>query len=338
MRDRVRPLLVRPGARFACAGDGLCCADAHLLGPVSPREARALRVEHPGATTREHRFVLLRTQAGGTCTFLSPAGRCAIHASGAKPRTCHRYPFLLTATPDGGRIGTDHRCPCRTMGARPPLRAEDAEPALRDAAGRLSTDHRAPPSIALAPRRRVGWSRWRELEGELLARLASGERVEDVLDAPSFPELAEGSWLQIGVDLALDEKETRWARANQWAGDAIVALVSGRAPSDLRPRPWADAFDRAEARTSHEQSQDDMLADWIADAIWTLEWTLRGDFALARADLATRVTLARWIAARLARTGLRPDRALAEAIAIAEILGLSDPWGDRFRLASSRIQ
>jgi hypothetical protein len=70
-----------------------------------------------------------------------------------------------------------------------------------------------------------------------------------------------------------------------------------------------------------------MLADWIADAIWSLEWTGRGDFALARADLATRLAIARWIAAHLeSREGARADRATAEAIAVAEIVGLSDAW------------
>ena len=325
MSSRARPLIVRPGARYACAGDGLCCADAHLLGPVSPPEARALRAEHPGATYREQGFVLLRTKRDGTCTFLTRGGRCEIHHSPLKPRTCHRYPFLLTATPEGGRVGTDHRCPCRSMGARPALRVEDAEAALRGPAGRLSVDLRVEGSVRLAPRRAISWSSWRAHEAELLERLAEGERVEQVLDAAPFPELRGLSWLQVGLDLADDHTEMRWARAHQWAGDAILALQGHPLPG-VRARPWRDAFDRAEARTPELQSQEAMLADWIADAVWALEWTTRGSFALARRDLATRLAMARWIAARLAAEGAREDRAVAEAIAVVEMAGLSETW------------
>lgn len=324
---RLRPLLPRPGARFTCAGDGLCCADAHLLGPISPREARALRADRPGCTTREHALVLLRTSASsGACTFLSEDARCSIHTSVTKPRTCHRYPYLLVATPDGGRVGTDHRCPCRTMGARALLRGEDAEPSLRDSAGRLASDHRIDGVVPLAPGRALSWPEWRAHEASLLTRLASGELPERVLDARPFPPLGGGeSWLGIGLQLAADERPMRWARANQWAGDAIAAL-HGRPPILLRPRPWSDAFDRAEARTPTPEPTEPMLADWIADIIWTLEWTLHGDFERACTELATRLAVARWIAARLESEGARPDRAFAEAIAIAEIVGLSETW------------
>lgn len=325
MSSRARPLIVRPGARFACAGDGLCCADAHLLGPVSPAEGQAIRTLHPGATVREQGFVLLRTKRDGTCTFLTGGGRCTIHESPLKPRTCHRYPFLLTATPEGGRIGTDHRCPCRSMGARPPLRVEDAEPALRGPRGRLSVDLRVEGSVRLAPRRSVSWARWRELEQELLARLEQGERVENVLDAPAFPALRELTWVRVGVELAEDAREMRWARAHQWAGDAILAL-HGRPPRRSRARPWRDAFDRAEARTPVAEDPERMLADWIADAVWTLEWTTRGSFASSRRELATRVAMARWMCARIVAEGAREDRAMAEAIAVVEMAGLSETW------------
>jgi len=161
---RHRPLLVRSGARFACTGDGLCCADAHLLGPVSPREARAIAGARPGSIVRDGGLVVIRTQQDGTCTFLDRSGRCEIHAHPLRPRTCHRYPFLLVSTPEGGRIGTDHRCPCRSMGPRPLLRAADVEGALRDAAGRLSVDRRVDAPIPIEKGRTIPWTAWRELE------------------------------------------------------------------------------------------------------------------------------------------------------------------------------
>ncbi|UJR82410.1 YkgJ family cysteine cluster protein [Sandaracinus amylolyticus] len=325
MPVRARPLIVRPGARFACAGDGLCCADAHLLGPLSPAEGRAIRAEHESAILREQGMVLLRTKRDGACSFLTRGGRCAIHTSPLKPRTCHRYPFLLTATLDGGRIGTDHRCPCRTMGARPLLRESDAEPALLGSGGRLSVDLRAPESIPVSAGRSVPWATWRAREAALMTRLEQGERVESVLDAAPFPAVRDGSWPQIGFELADDDRPMRWARAHQWAGDAILAL-HGEAIRETRPRPWSDAFGRAQRRTPEVLSPDAMLADWIADAIWTLEWATRGSFVLARAELATRVAMARWIAARLESEGTRLDRAMAEAIAVVEMVGLSETW------------
>jgi Fe-S-cluster containining protein len=324
-RSRARPLRVRPGARYACHGDGLCCADAHLLGPVSSLEARAIAAHRPDALLRDQGFVMLRTQRDGTCVFLTRAARCSIHELPIKPRTCHRYPFLLVATPDGGRIATDHRCPCRTMGMRPLLRAEDAEPALRDVAGRISVDHRVELPIALGRGRAIDWPGWRALEAELLERLAGGEAVESVLDIEPFPDFADGSWLQIGVDLADDDRPMRWTCASQWAGDTIATLHGAPPSATARPRPWRDVFDRAEAR-SPESDPEAILADWIADSIWSLEWTGRGTFALARADLATRTAIVRAIAARLTAGGARRDRATAEAISVCEIVGLSDAW------------
>ena len=42
-QSRVRPLIVRPGARYRCFGDGLCCTDLHLLGPLTKREVVRLK-------------------------------------------------------------------------------------------------------------------------------------------------------------------------------------------------------------------------------------------------------------------------------------------------------
>lgn len=227
-------------------------------------------------------------------------------------------------------MGTDHRCPCRTLGlARSPITVEVAEAALRDGCGRLSADHRIVGKVRISAHRAVHWEDWRRIEAQMLARLASGERVESVLESEPFPPLTIGSWLQIGTDLADGERPMRWARAIQWVGEAIVALQGGaqhRTRPTVRPRPWVDAFDRAARRTPHPEDPEAMLGDWIADAIWSLEWTARGSFALARADFATRVAIARWLAARFEAEGARGDRAMAEAIAITEITSLSETW------------
>ena len=44
---RVRPFLVRPGARYRCFGDGLCCTDIHILGPLTKTEAKRVAKVDP---------------------------------------------------------------------------------------------------------------------------------------------------------------------------------------------------------------------------------------------------------------------------------------------------
>lgn len=322
--SRIRPLLVRPGARFTCAGDGLCCTDVHLLGPVSRSEARELRKLHPGCTARQHGMLALRAHETGACTFLTSHHRCAIHAESFKPRTCDRYPFLLIATPDGGRIGTDHRCPCRTMGERALLDPSKIERSLSDSAGRLAADHRVEDEVPIVTGHSCSWQEWRALEERLLGRLEAGERAEHVLDAECFPPLTDRTWLDVAFELDAETSGARWACASRWMGQAIAALHGSPCPTPA-PRPWAPVFDRAESRAPR-QHPERILSDWVADVIWTLEWTRRGDFGRARADLATRVSAARWIHARLEDAGHRPDRAMAEAISIVEIVGLAETW------------
>ena len=147
--SKPRPLIVRPGARFACAGDGLCCTDLHALGPLTRIEDRAMRKLVPDSV-KYHPDVeapCMRFGKGGGCAQLLPGGRCGVHARfGAeqKPIGCKRFPYGLLNTPEGGRVTTEHRCPCRTLGERPPIDLADAERSLTDPAGRLYADESAP--------------------------------------------------------------------------------------------------------------------------------------------------------------------------------------------------
>ncbi len=340
-RNRVRPLRVRPGARFACFGDGLCCADVHALGSLTRREVRMLRLIADEAVV--HRPDLgahvLQVGSSGRCVFREPEG-CALHARlgvAAKPGSCSRYPFGLTATPSGGRITTSHRCPCRTLGDRPPVTTEGAAPSLVDAAGRLWAERRLHGSVAIEGRRRVPFARWEAYEAELLTRLAAGVAPEAVLDRAPLSELAEGSWPQVGYDLAAEVIEpadpplSRFDVATAWFASALIELSGDEAPIVIdRGRPWADAFDRAEAR-SRPGDPLAIYADWIADAIWDLGWVAHGSFARARADLATRLAIARRVDGWLRTFGVRPDRAAAEAVMVVESVGLAPAWSSVIR-------
>jgi Fe-S-cluster containining protein len=341
--SRVRPLRVRPGARFACAGDGLCCSDVHALGPVRRHERTALQLIAPEVVQFHPRVAthVLTTGSDGRCLFLSEAG-CALHASLGplgKPQACRRFPFGLIATPDGGRITTEHRCPCRTMGDRPLLDVEAAEAALLGDAGRLRAERRAPGRIRLDSRRAWPFERWKEREGQILEDLGRGTPPAAVLDVIAFPELAYGSWEQMASDM-LDtalggaEERTRTSRyeaALAWFGAAILELRGTRADGAPHDRPWADAFDRAEARTSEPPARGACLADWVADEMWALRWASSGSFEGLRADLGTRLAVAEHLTEHLLRLGARADRAEAEAVTIVDLVGTSDWWGEVMR-------
>jgi hypothetical protein len=187
---RVRPLIARPGARFACAGDGLCCTDLHALGPLSRSEAKSLRVLVPGSVQfhQDIEAPCMRPGADGACAQLGKRG-CGIHArfgADEKPVGCSRFPYGLVGTPSGGRV--------TTLGTRPPLDLADAERSLRDVSGRLETDAHAPARVPMARRARLPFARYAAIEVAMLARLAAGDRIESVLAAKPFPKLARSSW------------------------------------------------------------------------------------------------------------------------------------------------
>lgn len=318
---------MRPGVRYACVGDGLCCTDAHVLGPVTRVEAARISAVRPGAVMRNRQLAIaaLRTENGG-CVFLGEGG-CSLHrdrGAAFKPATCRHFPIGLVATPSGGRVTTEHRCPCRTMGERPLLDASEAERALTEGGERLSAHARVPATIALEKRRRVSFARYEALEAELLGALAAGRSIEDALAVEAFPPLADVTWADVGHHLRGRLDGTASTTALAWAGDAVLALVASTRVG-TRDRPWKPAFDRAEAR-SPESDPEAIFADWVADEIWSLSWQPIATFSVARSALASRLAIARWVSARLRSEGTRPDRAAAEGVLVGEMAGAATLW------------
>ncbi len=275
VRAKVRPLLVRPGARYTCFGDGLCCTDIHGLGPLTKRELTQIRRIDPEGGEYNDGFedYMLRTAADGGCVFQLPDQRCSVHAKRgpeAKPEGCSRFPLGLVATPEGGRITTEHRCPCRTLGDRPELTPEDALPSLVDSAGRPSADDRV-KKVKLSAKQKVAFSTYREIESKMLEELAKGRKPSKVLGERPFPKLHKSDWVLEALELVDSRDGTAFGAALGWFGDTILKLVDGRRP---RPpaRPWAPAFDRAEARPGEPRSSREVFADWIADELWSLGW------------------------------------------------------------------
>lgn len=323
------PLLARPGARYTCFGDGLCCTDIHGIGPITKKELKVVRGIDPegGDWNDDFDDYMLNTAADGGCVFLGPDQRCSIHATvgpDKKPEGCRRFPLGLTATPRGGRITTDHRCPCRTMGKRPLITAEATEPSLRDGDADLESD-RDIRKVPISKKKKIDFDAWLEIETPLLEALAKGRSAARLLEVDPFPKLKDRTWSDVAEEFIGARDGTQFGLAMAWFGDTLRVLRerrSARSPA----RPWSPAFDRAEARSPKARSATSVFNDWVADEIWSLKWADDHHFAKARVDLATRLAVAQDISRRIQEQGARPDRAAAEAVTVIELVGESDFW------------
>ncbi len=317
---------MRPGVRYACQGDGLCCTDVHVVGPLSSRDAARVRAFRPGAVAVHRSLqVLVVRDVGGRCALFD--GGCSLHrAQGerAKPRACREFPLGVVATPLGLRVTTQHRCPCRTLGERPPLTVEDAARSLVDARGRVRADQRV-SRVRLTPARPASFARYVERERVTLAALGTRAPPEVALGARALPSLGDVGWADVGHHLRGSFDGTSCGAALAWMGGALIALAGGRAP---RPpaRTWAGCFDAAERRSPVARDVDELLADFAADVVWGLEWSGESSLEGALAELATRLAAARWIIGELTALGVRADRAAAEAVMVAELAAASPSW------------
>jgi len=331
-----KPLIARAGARFRCSGSGLCCHDIHGLGTLTASEVREIRSRDKLAVlyNEELEGHCFRTQEHH-CVFLE-GGRCAIHAQDghrAKPAGCRRFPYGLIRTPHGGRVTTELRCPCRTLGDdRPPISLQDAQASLSDRAGRLTADFDVPTRIALSQQRRVSFDSYVALESQLIERLNAGERAESVLAAKPLPKLSEGSWIAVAAEHIEVLDDTAGGEAFAWFGDALLHLCAGHKPPE-RPRPWHSSFARALGK-SPDPAPESVFNDWLADEIWMFRWLRLGPFDVARAELATRLAVARCVQTWIAERGVPAGQAAAEAVMVCELAAEGSQWPE----AASNIE
>jgi hypothetical protein len=307
---------------------------------VAPSEVGRLQSFAPDVIRRHRTLRILRIDtvphpAGGrACTFLRPEG-CSIHPQ--RPTTCRHFPFGLIATPLGLRITTEHRCPCRSLGPRPPLDVDLARGSLAGRTGKLRPDLRVGERV-LVEGRWIGFRRFaEEVERPLLASLLQPSPDLSLL-GPPFPPLDGSSWTDVAHLLrGYAEEDSSGAEAIGWFADTLL-ILQGTNTRAKRGRPWAWSFDRAEARGGATESPEAVLGDWAADVLWSLIWTQHGSFARGLAELATRLAVADAVARRLqAQLGLRPDRAAAEAVMMAELAGALPLW-DSVRASIQAIQ
>ena len=322
-------MLAREGVHYECAGDGLCCTDIHAIGALSDDEVFTLETIAEGTVQRlaDGTSVMLMRADTGSCVFRTEQG-CAIHAAlgeKGKPTPCQRYPIGLTMTPLGGRVTTEHRCPCRHVGDRPLLLPDDVKSSLVDEKDELVFDQWIDGDIVWSSNETISFEDYAKREAVLLRRMAEGDPLKEVLAEDPFPSLEDVQWEKIASVLVACDGDTRLEAALRWVGHAIGALVT-RAERPELERPWADAFDRASERPWTWDRPTALFADWVADKVWALRWTEQGSFARARSEFATQLAIARRIAAWLMEDGTEERLAIAEAITITDIAAHSDWW------------
>ncbi len=328
---RREPLLVRPGARFDCVGDGLCCSDIHAVGALSEDDCETLALISEDAIDRhpsDDDAVLMMRSDTGRCVFWTEEG-CLIHTrlgSEMKPSPCIQFPYALTATPSGGRISTQHRCTCRTLGPLPPVTAENARASLVDAEGELKFEHVVLDEVPWSAAESISFDEYTRRERPLLEELIDARQLMKVLRAEPFPPLEGLEWSDVADELQAVGGSSRAATASRYFGDALGFLVDRR-PRTERGRPWADSFERAAGRIVEPVPPNRVFGDWLADELWSMRWTRFGSLARARAEWATRLAVARRIAGWLDISNpLRDNVSAAEAVMIVDVIGTSDPW------------
>jgi hypothetical protein len=331
VRARREPLLVRRGARFDCVGDGLCCSDIHAVGALTEEDCEFLAMISEEAIDRhqnEDTAVMMMRSDTGRCVFWSEEG-CALHSRlgpEMKPTPCIQFPYALTATPLGGRISTQHRCTCRTLGPLPPVTVEDARPCLLDSNGELKPEHAVLDEVAWSSTETVSFAEYAKREEPLLDALIEGKGLMSVLSAEPFPELQGTTWPAVVDELLEFQGPSRAATASRWFADALGFLIDRRERTETA-RPWADAFEQAGARIVDPVSPNAVFGDWLADELWSMRWTHYGSLARARAEWATRLAIARRIAGWLDISTPKQDNiAAAEAVMIVDVIGTTDPW------------
>ncbi len=331
LRPIREPLLVRAGARFSCEGDGLCCSDVHAVGPLNEKDVALLSTISEEAIDRhedEDAAVLMMRSDTGTCVFWSEEG-CALHTklgADTKPSPCIQFPYGLTATPTGGRITTQHRCPCRTLGPRAPVSVDAARSCVLGVDREVKPDHAVEEPIAWSKSESIPFAEYERREVSLIKMLLEGEGLNRTLDVEPFPKLEGRAWSDVADELKAFHGSSRVAAAARWFGDALGYLIDRRERTE-RDRPWAFSFDHARRRIVIPEKPNHVFGDWLADEVWALRWTPLGSFSKARTELATRLAVARCIAGWLDISNPTSDNvSAAEAVMIIDVIGNTDSW------------
>lgn len=340
-------LIIRPGTRYECHGDGTCCTSIHLLGPITKKEAKIVRHCAPVALPRSnHKVVvyhdgikdLVLNTHDHKCVFLDDEARCLFHARvGAeyKPAVCRHFPVGATSTPAGLRITLSHRCPCVSFGDGAPLDDQRARTILgRGKSGRIISDVEVSERIDWRGGKKIKFKDYLTWESDMLERLDGPDpqpALKDVLGMKNdeqLPPLRRSTWHGMSKRfLAWTENEDEddgFFCTVRWA--ALELRKKHSHPWRAPLRPWGWTLERTAMRVREPVSTRRIFGSWLADFLWSMSWAVDGSVYAALADMTARYALARRLTNRLHRLGTREDLAAAEAIMIVDTVGASDPW------------
>ena len=271
-----------------------------------------------------------RTKGGG-CVFLRDDHLCRVHAElgvSAKPATCRRYPFNLVQTPMGLRVVTPHRCPCRTLGPRPLVTPQSVEEEIVIPNAPLDPDYKVSGVLRLNRKESVRFTAWLPMEAQWITQLCNARDPASALQSDPWPQLRGMDWMGIAEKFCNAKDNSSFETARSLMGFAITSAQAGITIPPLK-RPWSRFFDAAEMRVLQvPQAANEMYGDWLADEIWSLQWTQHGSFARGRHDLATRLDVANRLAASFEQQGLLSERAVAEALLVVDVITHSELWFD----------
>jgi len=192
--------------------------------------------------------------------------------------------------------------------------------------GGLKPEHAVEEPIAWSRSESIPFVEYERRESAVIESLVDGQGLGRTLAAEPFPKLDGRAWTEVSDELRDFYGPSRVAAAARWFGDALGYLIDRREPTE-RDRPWAFSFDRAQRRIVTPEQPNRVFGDWLADEVWGLRWTPFGSFAKARAELATRLAVARRIAGWLDISNPTSDNvSAAEAVMIVDVIGSTDSW------------
>jgi Fe-S-cluster containining protein len=273
-------LLLRPGCCFECHGDGTCCTNIHVIGPLNQRDAQRVReagtivFPKPRTVVRKDksldRLVVVMDQ--DACVFLDQDARCMIHGGVGpqyKPAPCRRFPVGATATPDGVRVTLSHRCACVSVGRSTPLQEDRARRILVNPwSGKLAHDQVVGDHLRWQRRDRIVFHDYLPWERSMIASLDrdDGPEIEAVLGVADgeLPPMRNTDWMKVADKMArwtLDEPfSDGFSCTLRWAEGAIRHGADWLGP--FPRRPWGWTFDRAARREPDEGIPRRIYGSW----------------------------------------------------------------------------
>ena len=194
----------------------------------------------------------------------------------------------------------------------------DARMSLRGGNGQLRPDRKLDAKVPLTKRKGTPFAKWQKVEAAVFENPSA---VMDALTDCAFPSLGYRSWAEAAEEMLEDLDESRFSAAIRWFAHAVLDL-QGRGELALQARPWEANFARAASRGGGEDRDIEvLLADWLLDEFWSLEWATDSNLARASHGWATLLAVARRIDVLLrAQNDLAVD---AINLKISKVGGLS---------------